>query len=266
MTRFILICPTKDCSLDTEKLVKSLIVQSHKEWLMLIVDGSTEKEELRKMEEIANSDSRIDLIKEVKDNPGIYSSMNQGCMAIAKFAEETDWIGFWGSDDWASDSDAFKRLSDFIEDNKMNLIGVNILVNKGKYVNKKTQMEGRSAHYSRFERLRRPKTLLNDMKWGKCPPHQCSLISKELLGNGAIFDTSLELAADLDFFLRQSCKGASVANTGIDIVRIQNGGVSHRKVRLRTREVARVYKKHLSRHWIITMIARYARRLSHFFD
>jgi glycosyltransferase involved in cell wall biosynthesis len=263
ITRFIIICPTRDCSLETKRLVDSLKVQSHEEWLLLIVDGSTTQEEIRKMQEIAKSDNRIKLIKENPEDPGIYSAMNQGGMTVAKFAKETDWIGFWGSDDWASDRDAFKRLSDFIANMKKDIVRVNILANKGRYVDAKTHKELRHARYSRFKGVRNSKNLLNDIRWGKCPPHQCSFISRRLLGNGSIFNTKLKLAADLDFFLGELCRGESLTNTGIDIVRIQNGGISQRQIKLRTREVVTIYKKNLGSQWIIAVTARYIRRLCH---
>lgn len=122
MMKIVLIIPTKDRPLDIQNLFASLLTQTRKPDLVIVVDGSDNP-----IKSIIDSYSdRISLSYHPCRPPSLPKQRNLGIRNIPK---DSDWVGFL-DDDLVLENDALERLEKFIvqqNNSKLKGIGLSII-------------------------------------------------------------------------------------------------------------------------------------------
>ena len=190
--------------------------------------------------------------------PGIFGAMNKG-FALSR---STDWLLFWGSDDWAAGPTVLARLVAALE----NSIALNqipdLLVCRGRYADSMTGSLGRTSVFCRVGMMdcaayRRALFL------GSTPPHQPTLIGPGARRCLARYAPGFRLSADLDYFLRlSSSPGLLVQCLDLELVHMADGGVSGQQTQRRISEVARAYRRAFHWFWWLPFLMRYLRRIA----
>ena len=76
------------------------------------------------------------------------------------------------------------------------------------------------------------------------------------------FSVDYSIAADLDYFIKIADKdNLCVTIKDKIIVSISEDGISSRKIKLKLAEVKKIYKQHFGQLWILSIIARYIKKL-----
>ena len=252
------VVPTLNSYLLLPKLVNSLKNQTWNHWNLLFVDGKSNKDHIEWLKNSCIEDSRLKIIKQEKKFKGIFGAMNQGFKTI----EDNEWIFFWGSDDWAISSDILEDLVKKINSysNKFDLI-----VCKGRYVDNKSKKISRVSKflYNKIPKILDKQKFKSKLFLGMTPPHQATLFSKNAFLKLSTFSEELELASDLDYFLKFSeIQNISILVINNELVNMSTNGISGRKHKLRLREVLFCYKKSFGIFFIIPFIFRYIRKVN----
>lgn len=120
--KIVLVVPTKDRPVDIQNLFASIITQTRKPDLVIVVDGSD-----KPIESIVTSFSgRINLKYYPCRPPSLPKQRNVG---IANLPEDTDWLGFL-DDDLVLENDTIQNLETFIinqRNSKLKGIGLSII-------------------------------------------------------------------------------------------------------------------------------------------
>ena len=140
----LIIVPTLNSYKVLPRLIKSLKNQSFNHWRLLFVDGSSSISHKRWIEECCEKDSRINYINQTKNYIGIFGAMNQGL----HYASDTDWILFWGSDDWAFSHKTFANLMSTFDKYKKNNYNdmPHLIIGRGLYINSLTGKQKRLSN------------------------------------------------------------------------------------------------------------------------
>ena len=93
-----LIVPTRDSYRLLARLVDSLQAQTEVSWQVTIIDGGSGAEHQAWLDALCLVDRRFRWLEQNAQCPGIFGAMNQGFA----LAGPSDWLLFWGSDDWAA--------------------------------------------------------------------------------------------------------------------------------------------------------------------
>ena len=104
------IIPTFNSEKTIENCLKSILTQTHKNFELIIVDGSSTDQTIQKIKMCVPNEIKIQQISEA--DKGIYDAMNKG---ITKATG--NWIMFLGSDDKIYQDDVFEQ---FIRETKQN--------------------------------------------------------------------------------------------------------------------------------------------------
>jgi len=173
------------------------------------------------------------------------------------FALPTEWVIFWGSDDWAANNFVLSHIFEFL--NSSNNDNCDLLVLTGRYVNLHSGFFTRKSSFL-------PKSFLNSTEfrhslfWGHIPPHQATLFGPNIHSHVS-YSNSFKLSADLDLFLRLSLvNDIKVKTFDVELVHMSEGGVSGIQTRKRLVEVFSAYFNSFGLLWFIPFISRYIRR------
>ena len=249
--KLVLIIPTLNSYTSLPKLINSLKMQTFVNWKLIFVDGNSSIEHKKWLEEQCKRDERLSCINQINTNLGIYGAMAEGVDNI----DFSDWILFWGSDDWAFSNNTFEKISNEIDDYCKNNIKPDLIICNGKYINEKGEIV-RNSNFSLY------KTFRLSLFIGSIPAHQATIFNAKLLKNKISFKTKYRLAADLDIFLRISkIKNIIIKTCNIDIVKISPGGISNQLFKNRICEVYNAYKSSFGLFWLIPFSIRYLKKL-----
>ena len=108
--KILIIVPTLNSYKLLNPLIKSLEIQSFKNWRLLFVDGNSKQKHIDYLNNISQKNEKVFWVKQENKFKGIYGAMNQGIL----FAEKNDWVMFWGSDDKAANINSLKFISEAV--------------------------------------------------------------------------------------------------------------------------------------------------------
>ena len=252
--KLVLIIPTLNSYTILPRLIHSLKMQTFVNWKLIFVDGNSSIEHKKWLKEQCSIDKRLSLINQNNINLGIYGAMAEGIDKV----NISDWVLFWGSDDWAFSDNIFEKISNEITNYCKNNFKPDLVICNGKYVNDKGDII-RNSNFSFFRSFRLSLFI------GSIPAHQATIFNAKLLKNKISFKTEYKLAADLDIFLRLSkIKNLKIKTFNIDIVKIAPGGISKRLFKNRIYEVYNAYKYSFGIFWLIPFLIRYIKKIISF--
>ncbi|WP_075506994.1 glycosyltransferase [Prochlorococcus marinus] len=256
----LIIVPTLNSYKVLPRLIKSLKIQSYKDWELLLVDGNSSKIHEEWIIDCCRKDLRINYIKQEDKYKGIYGAMNQG----TTYARESDWIFFWGSDDWAcSEKTFFNVMNIFNKYKKNNYKNLpHLIIGRGIYIDSINGKEKRLSKFDESKKFIKRSRYLRKIFFGETPPHQGTLIGPRARLETPLFNDKFLLTADLYFMLNLSkLKDLKVEIIKEDIVYIEDAGVSARFMKLRIIEVIKTYFIFFKFFFFIPFFARYIRRI-----
>ncbi|CAK6687042.1 glycosyltransferase [Synechococcus sp. CBW1107] len=246
--RLLLIVPTLDSFQQLPRLVESLRRQTTAGWRVLFIDGPSGAAHRAWLEWLCATYPRFAWIPQDPAEPGIFGAMNQGFAA----AGPTDWLLFWGSDDWASAPDVFERAGQALGPDQPDLI-----VCRGRYVSS----HAGDPFLGRSTAFRWSGTYLRSLFLGSTPPHQATLIGPGARAHLARYTPGFRLSADLDYFLQLSrWPDLRVRVLELELVHMAMGGASGVQHRRRLCEVRRAYRRAFGWRWPLPFLLRYLQR------
>ena len=249
----LIIVPTLDSYELLPRLIKSLQYQTLSNWRLVFVDGPSSYSHRSWLASCCESDSRCTWVTQNTSNPGIFGAMNQGF----ELALPSDWIIFWGSDDWAPEPTV---LADVLDEIQASSFEPDLVVCRARYVN---SISGASSRRSSFH----PSGFLNSADFrrslflGSTPPHQATLFGPGSRLRLARYSPAFKLSADLDYFLKiSSFTDLSIQCLDLELVHMSDGGVSGQQTQRRIAEVIRAYQHTFGSAWPIPFLLRYFKR------
>jgi len=257
ITSIKIIVPTLNTYLILPKLINSLKIQTWKDWKLLFIDGDSTKKHFNWIETSCLSDSRINVIKQEKNHKGIYGAMNQGFKTI----KDNELVLFWGSDDWAISPSTFGDIISEVNSYKNKY---DLLICRGKYIDFKTQGIIRKSYFleNKFLLSLDRKKFRKSLFLGMIPPHQATFFNANAFEKLSSFSENLQLASDLDYFLKFSCiDNISILVLNKELVNMSTNGISSQKNILRLKEVFYCYKNVFGIYFFVPYILRYIRRI-----
>jgi glycosyltransferase involved in cell wall biosynthesis len=249
--RILLIVPTLESFQLLPRLVQSLRGQTSGDWRVLFIDGPSGAEHRAWLDRLCAGDQRFRWIPQDPAEPGIFGAMSQG------FAEAgpTDWLLFWGSDDWAATPDVFARVGEALGPDQPDLI-----VCRGRYVSMAADPAGQ-PRLARATAFRWSGSYRRSLALGSTPPHQATLIGPGARARLARYAPGFQLSADLDYFLRLSrWPDLRVRVLDLELVHMAVGGASGVQHRRRLDEVRRAYRRAFGWRWPLPFLLRYVQR------
>ena len=108
---FLIVVPTLDSFELLPRLVVSLQSQTFELWRLCFVDGPSCSEHRAWLVNCCEADPRCSWVPQDPDEVGIFGAMNQGFSMTLS----TDFLLFWGSDDWAASPTVLGELALGIE-------------------------------------------------------------------------------------------------------------------------------------------------------
>lgn len=181
--------------------IKSVIEQSFKDFEFIIIDGGS-------------TDGSLDVLKEYNEkisywisepDNGVYNAMNKG---IEK--AHGDYLNFMNSGDCFYDSNVLANIAD-------QHITEDLIVGRDYHYNAETKKGFATILPPRLSML----TFIHHTL-----PHQSSFFKRELFGHN-LYDETLQIAADLKFYIDQICvKQCSVKFVDIIVCRREPDGIS----------------------------------------
>jgi len=252
-----IIVPTLNSHQLLPRLLESLQQQSWPHWRLFFVDGPSGLEHRHWLLRVCEIDSRCHWVIQDQDKPGIFGAMNQGF----DLADPSDWLLFWGSDDWASDPTVLATLVNELESTASEGMVPDLLVSCARYVNSVSYTLGRASKFVSEGVLDRD-VYRRALFLGSTPPHQATLFSPRARKLLTCYTSGFRISADLDYFLQlSSFQGIRVQCIDLQLVLIASGGVSGQQTRRRLYEVNWAYQRAFGWLWWFPFIARYVRRL-----
>lgn len=254
--QFLIVVPTLDSFQLLSRLVDSVKSQTWPYWRILFVDGPSSSRHKAWLRNSATSDSRISVLDQDPNEKGIFGAMNQGF----SYALPSEYILFWGSDDWAASPDVFSLLAGEIDKSLMTGHSPHLIISSARYVDQYTGSFLRNSCFSTSSILNKT-AYSRSLFLGSTPPHQGTLFSPLLREHLNRYSSSFHLSADLDYFLRaRLIPRLSVICLPLELVRMSSGGVSARQTRQRLTQVYSCYKSAFGWLWWIPFCLRYLRR------
>lgn len=257
----LLVVPTLNSSPLLPRLLTSLQQQTLPHWRLLFIDGPSGPEHRRWLEQCCNSEPRCRWIEQDPTQPGIFGAMNQGFAA----AGPTDWLLFWGSDDWAASPTALAEAIAALESSGP--AWPDLLVCRGRYADPGTTALGRATVFQSAGLL--PAGAYRRALWfGSTPPHQATLFGPGARQRLDRYAPGFRLSADLDYFLQLSsprrfaAADLRVQCLDLELVHMAAGGVSAQQTQRRLQEVRRAYRRAFGWLWWFPFLVRYVRRLA----
>ena len=184
--------------------------------------------------------------------------MNQGFAEVA----HSDWLLFWGSDDWAAGPTVLAQLVAALEHSASQGNTPDLLVCRGRYA---VAASGALARTTEFQ----PAGVLatdayrRALWFGSTPPHQATLFGPGARRRLARYAPGFRLSADLDYFLQLSLiPKLLVQSLDLELVYMADAGISSQQPQRRLREVQRAYQRSFGWLWWWPFLARYIRRVA----
>lgn len=253
---FLIIVPTLDSYDLLPRLRDSLLQQSFTSWRVLFVNGASSAKHNSWLKECCSLDQRFSYFNEESDRRGIYAAMNHGI----RYAMQHELILFWGSDDWAANQYVLESLA-FKVNYSEHFSSADLFVCSARYFDPDYLASGRVSRFSHKSAVLCSHEFRSRLFWGATPPHQGTIFTFKLLTKAGLFDESLKLASDLEFFLRvSSFPHLKVAVFDSEVVNMLSSGISSKMHNLRLREVCFLYAKYFNILFFLPFISRYIRR------
>jgi glycosyltransferase involved in cell wall biosynthesis len=241
------------------QLVASLQGQTCPLWRAIIVDGGSEEETIRYLNQLCTNDPRFHWQQQESRFKGIFGAMNQGLEVVAANAEWSQaWVFFWGSDDWAASPRVLATLAGYLEGLARVGRRPDLLICRARYVRVNPHGEPILGRRSRF-------VFIGTYRWsvflGPTPPHQGTLFGPKVRQRLPGYADGFDLSADVDYFLRLSrFADVDVDVLPVDVVEMSAGGVSGQRNKQRFREVKIAYQRRYAGIWWISYLFRYLNR------
>lgn len=250
-----LIVPTRDSHHLLPRLVESLQGQTYRQWRVTFIDGGSGREHLAWLDALCQRDQRFRWLGQNPSEPGIFGAMNQGFALAAP----TDWLLFWGSDDWAAGPQVLERAATSLAQCSLRDAVPDLLVCRGRYFRLEPQVPPQAARATSFQwRHSYRRSLL----LGSTPPHQATLIGPGARARQNRYAEGFRLSADLDYFLRLStARDLRVGRSDLELVHMGDGGVSGQQTRRRLSEVRRAYRRTFGAVWPVPFLLRYGQKI-----
>ena len=199
----------KDNAIGLERTVESVLLQSFKDWEIIVVVAPSTDSTLQVAELLALRDVRIQSILE--NAPGIYSAMNQG-LARSRY----DYCWFLNAGDTLAASDVVQNAVRTLESSGKSLVvGSHIVGSSSKVSNKFVNLKHFSAFSFAFSR-----------KHGN---HQSMLFRTQQLKKFGGYSLQYDLASDFEVVLKIILSYGAVKSSGIFAI-IEPGGVADQNI------------------------------------
>ena len=254
----LILVPTLNSYFLLPRLISSLQKQSWPHWRLLFIDGLSDSAHRQWLQQCCVRESRCRWVVQDPSELGIFGAMNQGF----SFAGPTDWLLFWGSDDWAAAPTVLAEVATALETALLNGTAPDLLVCRGRYAD---ALSGSLARDTVFQ----PAGFLDSTAYrralllGSTPPHQATLFGPGARQCLARYASGFRLSADLDYFLQlRRHPGLCVQCLDLELVRMADGGVSGQQTQRRLKEVRRAYRRAFGRYWWFPFLMRYLRRFT----
>ena len=252
----LIVVPTLNSYSLLPSLLSSLQNQTWHHWRVLFIDGPSGSEHRMSLQRCCSAEPRCRWIIQDPREPGIFGAMNQGFAEAAP----SDWLLFWGSDDWAAGSTVLAQLVSDLEHSASQGTIPDLLVCRGRYAKADSGVLTRSTEFQPAGFL--SSDAYRRALWlGSSPPHQATLFGPGARRHLSRYAPGFRLSADLDYFLHLSIHpGLCVQCLDLEIVHMAVGGVSGQQHHRRLQEVRHAYRRAFAQFWWIPF-ARYIRRL-----
>ena len=258
MKSLLIVVPTLNSYKLLPRLLHSLCEQSWPFWRLLFIDGPSCQAHRQRLDQLCAADSRCGWIPQDLAQPGIFGAMNQGFAA----ASSTDWLLFWGSDDWASSSTVFDQLASHVGFAISAGTSPDLVVCRGRYFDTVRGSLSRPTLFQDHGFLSSD-SYRRCLLFGATPPHQATLIAPAARRLLARYDPNFRLSADLDYFLRLSGHSdLCVQCLDLELVHMSDSGVSGQQTQRRLFEVFCAYRRAFGWRWWFPFVARYIRRIA----
>lgn len=255
----LIVVPTLDSHALLPRLLASLQGQTWPHWRVLFVDGPSGAEHRRWLEQCCAAESRCHWIAQLPSEPGIFGAMNQGFAATADPVVPSDWLMFWGSDDWAASPTVFAEAMAALASCPPEA-PPDLLVCSGRYV-----QAGSLARPTVFQRaaLLDAAAYRRALLLGSTPPHQATLFGAGARRRLARYALGFRLSADLDYFLQLSrYSDLRVQCLDLELVHMAAGGISGQQTQRRLQEVRHAYRRAFGWRCWFPLLLRYLRRVA----
>ena len=154
--------------------------------------------------------------------PGIFGAMNQGFYN----SSGSEYVFFWGSDDWASSSNMLSDVVNFLDECRLRKYMPDLLICTGRYLNEASGLLSRPSYFHPFG-LFNQRRYRNALRFGSTPPHQGTIFGPRVRKLIPRYSLDFRLAADLDYFLQLSkFADLRVQSHNLEIVHMSDGGIS----------------------------------------
>ena len=252
---FLIIVPTYNSYKDLKEFTSSIKSQSHQKWRTIFVDGDSSKEHKDWLKYCSDLDNRFIVIDELKNSRGIYPSMSLG----AQYAQENEWVIFFGSDDWFSSSESLSQISLCIGNYKR--YNTKLVICGSQFISKKTNQILRVNKLPSLSFLDNQK-LAKLIYFGFMPAHQSLCFSSDLLKNIMPYSTNYFLAADSRLVFKMlKLDNFSIIFINKILINIQTGGISSNYFFKRVKEVLLIYLKFYKVNFFVPFTLRYLKKL-----
>ena len=250
-----LIVPTRNSHRLLPRLVASLQGQTEGNWKVTFIDGGSGAEHRAWLDALCLSDRRFRWLEQDEQVPGIFGAMNQGFA----LAGPTDWLLFWGSDDWAAGPQVLAAAGSSLERCSRSGRIPDLLVCRGRYYRLPAELPPSPSRTTTF---RWRHSYRRSLLLGSTPPHQATLIGPGARAKVADYAEGFNLSADLDYFLRLSTHAdLKVCRSDLELVHMGDGGVSGQQTRRRLHEVRQAYRRAFGAFWPVPFVLRYGQRI-----
>ncbi|QNI83301.1 glycosyltransferase/ family 2 [Synechococcus sp. RS9907] len=253
----LIVVPTLNSHALLPRLLDSLQQQSWPHWQLLFIDGPSGAEHRQWLIQCCAGDPRCRWVEQSPAEAGIFGAMNQGFAS----AGPSDWLLFWGSDDWAAAPTVLDRVAVALEQAASQGTTPDLLVCRGRYADPASGGLARSTVFQ-------PAGLLSSAAYrralllGSTPPHQATLFGPGARQRLARYAPGFRLSADLDYFLQLSRSTDLVVQClDLELVHMAVGGISGQQTQRRLQEVSRAYRRAFGWRWWLPFVLRYLRRV-----
>lgn len=256
----VFIIPTLDSLAFLPQLVGSLQSQSWPHWSAVIVDGGSGAPMRAYLQELCAADPRFAWHHQSREHQGIFGAMNQGMEIVERTpAWHQAWLLFWGSDDWAAAPRVLEQVAEHLQSLATAGREPDLVVCGARYARRRADGAWALTRRSGFGGLLPYGWAL---RLGLTPPHQGTLFGPKVRRRQASYKETLQLSADLDYFLRLSRFPDVVVDrrNDLELVVMAAGGTSGQRNRQRFQEVQWAYQCRFGRLWWLSYGLRYLRR------
>ncbi|MEB3319146.1 MAG: glycosyltransferase [Cyanobacteriota bacterium] len=257
--QIIVIIPVLNSYTLLSHLAQSLLSQTCRHWQAIIVDGGSDVETIRYLEQLCAEHQQFHWFQQQERFKGIFGAMNQGLKLVAANPDWSQaWVLFWGSDDWAASPDVLATVTSHLETMTRAGRHPDLLICRARYA--RVDANGRRILGRRSTFMK-----LGSYRWsvflGPTPPHQGTLFGPKVRRRLPLYAEGFDLSADVDYFLRLSrFADADVEVLPLDLVEMSAGGVSGQRNKQRFREVKLAYERRYGSFWWISYSLRYGKR------